>query len=104
VLIWYGLAAAVRATFQRRGTVIPGRTPIALSIEYADDPSHAQQWAAFTQRLLAEATPSLGVVIDEVSEFVLPPAIAAATAQSFNQPGIRKIGGSQLSDISSLTE
>jgi hypothetical protein len=79
------LAAAVRATFKRRGTLIPGRTPIALSMEYADDPSHVQQWAAFTSRLVAEARPTLGVVIDEVSEFVLPPAIAAATEQSFNQ-------------------
>ena len=79
------LAAAVRATFERRRTVIPGRTPIALTIEYADDPSHVQQWAAFKGRLSAEATPSLGVVINEVSEFVLPPAIAAATEQSFNQ-------------------
>jgi len=78
------LAAAVRATFERRGTLIPGRSPIALTMEYADDPKHAQQWAAFTERLSVEATPSLGVVIDEVSEFVLPPAIAAATAQSFN--------------------
>jgi hypothetical protein len=79
------LAAAVRATFERRGTLIPGRSPIALTMEYADDPKHVQQWAAFTERLSAEATPSLGVVIDEVSEFVLPAAIAAATAQSFNQ-------------------
>ena len=79
------LAAAVRATFERRGTLIPGRSPIALTMEYADDPKHVQQWAAFTGRLSAEATPSLGVVIDEVSEFVLPAAIAAATAQSFNQ-------------------
>jgi hypothetical protein len=79
------LAAAVRATFERRGTLIPGLSPIALTMEYADDPKHVQQWAAFTERLSAEATPSLGVVIDEVSEFVLPPAIAAATAKSFNQ-------------------
>jgi predicted nucleotidyltransferase component of viral defense system len=79
------LAAAVRATFERRGTLIPGRSPIALTMEYADDPKHVQQWPAFTERLSAETTPSLGVVIDEVSEFVLPPAIAAVTAQSFNQ-------------------
>jgi len=51
------LAAAVRATFERRGTLIPGRSPIALTMEYADDPKHVQQWAAFTGRLSAEATP-----------------------------------------------
>jgi hypothetical protein len=30
-----------------------------------------------------EGTPSLSVVIEEVSEFILPPAVAAATEQSF---------------------
>ena len=79
------LAAAVRATFERRGTVIPGRSPIALTAEYAADPNHVRQWAAFTENLGAEATLGLGVVIDEISEFVLPPAIAAATEQPFNQ-------------------
>ena len=79
------LAAAVRATFERRGTVIPGRSPIALTAEYAADLNHVRQWAAFTENLGAEATLGLGVVIDEISEFVLPPAIAAATEQPFNQ-------------------
>jgi len=79
------LTAAVRATFERRGTVIPERSPIALTVEYADDLNHARQWAAFTQSLGAEVTPGLGVVIGEISEFVLPPAIAAAAAQPFNQ-------------------
>ena len=45
------------------------------------DLGHVRQWAAFTENLGAEATLGLGVVIDEVSEFVLPPAIAAATEQ-----------------------
>jgi hypothetical protein len=65
--------------------LIPGGSPIALTTEYADYPRHVQQWAAFTERLGAEATPSLGVVIDDVFEFVLSPAIAAATEQSFNK-------------------
>jgi predicted nucleotidyltransferase component of viral defense system len=79
------LAAAVRATFERRGTVIPGRSPIALTVEYAADPNHVRQWAAFTENLGVEAALGLGVLIDEVSEFVLPPAIAAATEQPFNE-------------------
>jgi Nucleotidyl transferase AbiEii toxin, Type IV TA system len=33
----------------------------------------------------SSATPGLGVVIDRISEFVLPPAIAAATELPFNQ-------------------
>ncbi len=53
-------------------------------MEYAADINHVRQWAAFTKSLGVEATPSLGVVIDKISEFVLPPAIAAATVQPFN--------------------
>jgi hypothetical protein len=79
------LAAAVRATFERRGTGIPRRSPIALTAEYAADLNHVRQWAAFTKSLGVEATPGLGVVIDKISEFVLPPAIAAATEEPFNQ-------------------
>jgi hypothetical protein len=43
------LAAALRATFERRGTVIPGRFPIGLTAEYAADLNHVRQWAAFTE-------------------------------------------------------
>jgi predicted nucleotidyltransferase component of viral defense system len=77
------LSAAVRATFERRRTMIPERTPIALTEEYADDPIHLRQWAAFTKRLATDPTPGLGVVIDEITEFVLPPAMAAAIAKPF---------------------
>jgi Nucleotidyl transferase AbiEii toxin, Type IV TA system len=79
------LAAAVQATFDRRGTAIPQRSPIALTAEYADDLNHVRQWAAFTERVGVETIPGLGVVIDEVTEFILPAALAAATKQSFNQ-------------------
>jgi len=65
--------------------VIPRRSPTALTAENAADLNHARQWAVFTKSLGAEATPGLGVVIDKISEFVLPPAIAAATEQPFNQ-------------------
>jgi predicted nucleotidyltransferase component of viral defense system len=77
------LTAAVQATFERRRTEIPRRAPIALTAEYAADVNHVRQWVAFTKSLGVEALPSLGVVIDKISEFVLPPAIAAATEQPF---------------------
>jgi predicted nucleotidyltransferase component of viral defense system len=79
------LSAAMRATFERRGTAIPGRSPTALTAEFAADLNHVRQWAAFTRSVAAEATPGLGVVIDKISEFVLPPAMAAATEQPFRQ-------------------
>jgi len=79
------LAAAMRATFERRGTGIPRRPPIALTAEFAADLNHVRQWSAFTKSLGVEAPPGLGVVIDKISEFVLPPAITAASEQLFNQ-------------------
>jgi predicted nucleotidyltransferase component of viral defense system len=79
------LAAALRATFERRGTRIPRRPPIALTAEFAADLNHMRQWSAFTKSLGIEAPPGLGVVIDKISEFVLPPAITAASEELFNQ-------------------
>jgi hypothetical protein len=79
------LAAAMRATFERRGTRIPRRPPIALTAEFAADLNHMRQWSAFTKSLGIEAPPGLGVVIDKISEFVLPPAITAASEELFNQ-------------------
>jgi hypothetical protein len=67
------MAAAVQATFERRRTEIPRRAPIALTAEYAADLNHVRQWVAFTKNLGVEAPPGLGVVIDKISEFVLPP-------------------------------
>ena|ERR1700733_438358 len=49
------LAAAVRATFERRRTEIPRRAPIALTTEYAADLNHVRQWGAFTKSLGVEA-------------------------------------------------
>lgn len=65
----------------REGSVRRGsrRNAVALTEEYAAHLNHVRQCAAFTSSLGIEAPPGLGVVIDEIAEFVLPPAIAAAT-------------------------
>jgi hypothetical protein len=75
----------MRATFERRGTEIPRRPPIALTAEFAADLNHVRQWSAFTKNIGVEAPPGLGVAMDKISEFVLPPAITAASEQPFNQ-------------------
>lgn len=72
-------------TFDRRKTMIPQQAPVALSLEYADDASHVRQWAAFIKRSGVEKSPGLDAVIDEVADFVLPPAFAAANEQPFDQ-------------------
>lgn len=44
------LVEAVRRTFERRGTPIPERSPIALTREYWDNPSRPAQVRAFARR------------------------------------------------------
>ncbi len=77
------LASAIRETFKRRVTAIPGGSPVGLTAEFARDPAHTRQWVAFTARLGAGAFPPLSEVIDAIREFVLPPATAASANQPF---------------------
>lgn len=44
------LVAAVRATFERRGTPIAEEAPVALRAAFYDDPGRAAQWRAYVQR------------------------------------------------------
>ena len=61
------LAAAMRAIFERRGTGIPRRPPIALTAEFAADLNHVRQWSAFTKSLGVEAPPGLGRFNDRLA-------------------------------------
>jgi hypothetical protein len=79
------LASAIRATFERRATAIPRGSPVGLTAEFARDPAHTRQWAAFTARLGAGAFPPLSEAIDEIREFVLLPATAGSANQLFMQ-------------------
>jgi hypothetical protein len=54
------LAAAVRATFERRGTLIPGRSPIALTMEYADDPKARATVGCVHRAFQCRSNPELG--------------------------------------------
>jgi hypothetical protein len=44
------LAAAVRATFSRRGSPIPEQTPVALTEEFARHADKERQWSAFVSK------------------------------------------------------
>ena len=72
------LAAAIRATFERRGTAIPRERPPPLTPEFSEDPRKLQQWRSFLARdpLLIDE-PDLHTVIREVGEFIMPAALAA---------------------------
>lgn len=72
------LTDAIRATFQRRRTEIPRETPPALSAEFAADTDAGARWSAFIRRtpLLMEP-PMMAKLVEEIADFVMPPAKAA---------------------------
>lgn len=56
------LAAAIAATFTRRGTALPTALPIGLSDEFANDQSRQALWAAFLKKNALPAVPLTSVV------------------------------------------
>jgi hypothetical protein len=55
------LAAAITATFTRRGTVVPTELPIGLSDEFANDQSRQALWVAFLKKNVLPAVPLTSV-------------------------------------------
>lgn len=73
------LAAAIRATFERRGSQVPKEAPPALSREFAEDAETDRRWTAFTRRTPLFITPPPFVeLISELRKFLLPAARMAA--------------------------
>ncbi len=80
------LARAIGATFQRRRTELPRTVPTALTEEFAGDPDKGTLWYAFLSRNRFDAD-GMGLmqVIQEIRLFLMPPVIAAAAGQEFEQ-------------------
>ncbi|WP_372071428.1 nucleotidyl transferase AbiEii/AbiGii toxin family protein [Tistrella mobilis] len=72
------LAAAIRATFERRATPVPRERPPSLTGAFADEPQKVQQWRSFLARepLLIDE-PDLPTVIREIGDFIMPAAHGA---------------------------
>ena len=89
------LVKAIAATFERRRTEIPSKTPLALTDEFAEDRDKAAQWRAFLQRTglsikqgrgIQEAVPQeLKELITDLREFLLPPLQAIAIGEEFHR-------------------
>jgi hypothetical protein len=80
------LAAAIGATFERRGTPLPEATPVGLSDEFASDRSKQQQWQAFQRRgRPALPPPPLPDIVGYVGAFLTPLTKALRQGQSFEQ-------------------
>jgi hypothetical protein len=66
------LAAAIAATFARRGTALPAGLPLGLADEFARDRLKPSQWKAFLSKNRLEAPP-LDEVGSEVRSFLEAP-------------------------------
>jgi hypothetical protein len=72
------LAAAIAATFTRRGTALPTELPIGLSDEFANDQSRQALWVAFLNKNALPAVPLTSVVA--MLRITLQPALKQAAS------------------------
>lgn len=72
------LAAAIRATFSRRGNEIPKKRPPPLTRKFAGNAEKLKQWQTFLARdIVLIDDPDLYTVTREVGDFIMPAALAA---------------------------
>ena len=65
------LVQAVRATFQRRGTAIPGELPVALTASFSALPAKRERWRGFlTKNRLVSAPADLSEVVAFLGGFL----------------------------------
>ncbi|MBO1349047.1 MAG: nucleotidyl transferase AbiEii/AbiGii toxin family protein [Hormoscilla sp. GUM202] len=80
------LSLAMKATFDRRSTPLPTETPLALTASFAEDSAKKQAWQAFLRKGKLKANRlTLSEVVAILRNFIMPPALAAARGESFNQ-------------------
>ncbi len=73
------IAKAIRATFQRRNTVVPDTWPVGLTSEFADDVVKRRQWDAFLEKSRI-AGPTLAQAIDAIRQLLSDPLKLALTS------------------------
>ncbi|MBT9471672.1 MAG: nucleotidyl transferase AbiEii/AbiGii toxin family protein [Phenylobacterium sp.] len=72
------LTEALRATFERRRTLLPEALPDALSEAFGSDPAKRRQWSAFAADI-GDAPADLAVVVADIAAFAWPMITAART-------------------------
>jgi predicted nucleotidyltransferase component of viral defense system len=78
------LAQAIRATLERRRTELPQTPPVALTPQFAQEPSKITQWKAFLRRnQLDVGGADLAQIVDLLGHFLLPPLAAIADGRGF---------------------
>jgi len=78
------LAEAVDATFRRRGTPLPGSTPIALTSAFHLAAGKQAQWQAYVRKARVEGpTPTLEETVARIDTFLMPVVKALASGIPF---------------------
>ena len=75
------LAAAIRATFRRRGTPLPDAEIVGLSDRFVQDASAQANWNAYARRSRPTDFESLSQVVDEIRAFLQKPMRHARTGE-----------------------
>lgn len=89
------IAAAIAATFARRGTLLPPKPPVALTHSFGDDAAKRTQWRALlTRSRLSDVPDDLGAVTDRMRQFLWPPTEAAREGRQFLAAWLPAIGWS----------
>lgn len=78
------LAAAVRATFERRGTAIPKELPLALTPEFARSTEKRAQWASFRLKSGISGALKLDEITEQLAPFLAPVLDAARTGKTLS--------------------
>ena len=79
------LVDAIRATFERRQTLLSIDLPIGLSNEFASHPTKPPQWWSFVRKSGVENAPSLPQLLDLLRSFAAPLLKAATQRASFSK-------------------
>lgn len=75
------LTESIRATFDRRGTALPGEMPPGLSAAFGADATNRERWRTFLSRN-GLAADDLAVVVVRIRDFVAEPLRMARQSQS----------------------
>jgi len=80
------LAAAIKATFETRGTAVPSEIPLALTAEFYDDREKNVQWNAFINKSgLSADIRSLRQIAAILVDFLMPVSHAVTDQGVFDQ-------------------
>jgi hypothetical protein len=78
------LAAAIDATFNRRGTVLPDGPPPGLTQDFAEQSRTISLWRTFTTRNYSSDVPTeLAQVVEDLVSFLMPPTLARRAGERF---------------------